>query len=98
MAIEKQKVQMDKKEENEEEDNSTPGKILFPDKPSPTVPPFLFPQRFRKAKLDGQFATFFNMFKNLEMNIPFAEVLAQMPNYVKLMKEIMSNKKKIGAY
>ena len=38
------------------------------------------------------------MFKKLEINIPFVDVLAQMPNYVKFMKEIMSNKKKLEAY
>ena len=32
------------------------------------------------------------------MNIPFVDALAQMPNYVKFMKEIMSNKKKLDAY
>ena len=38
------------------------------------------------------------MFKKLEINIPFANALAQMPNYVKFMKEMMSNKKKLEAY
>ena len=38
------------------------------------------------------------MCKKLEINIPFVDVLAQMPNYVKFMKEIMSNKKKLEAY
>ena len=36
------------------------------------------------------------MFKKLEVNIPFAEALAKMPNYVMFMKEIMSNKKKLN--
>ena len=38
------------------------------------------------------------MFKKFEINIPFTDVLAQMPNYVKFMKEIMINKKKLEAY
>ena len=38
------------------------------------------------------------MFKKLEINIPFAVVLAQMPNCVEFMKEIMSNKKNLDAY
>ena len=38
------------------------------------------------------------MFNKLEIKIPFADALAQMPNYVKFMKEIMSNKKKLEAY
>ena len=31
------------------------------------------------------------------LNIPFADALAQMPNYVKFMKEIMSKRKKLDA-
>ena len=38
------------------------------------------------------------MFKKLEINIPFADVLNQMLNYVKFMKEIISNKNKLEAY
>ena len=38
------------------------------------------------------------MFKKLEVNIPLVEALAQMPNYVRFMKEIMSNKKKLDMY
>ena len=38
------------------------------------------------------------MFKKLEINIMFANALAKMPNYVKFMKEIMSNERKLKAY
>ena len=38
------------------------------------------------------------MFKKLEVNIRFTKALAQIPNYVKIMKEIMSNKKKLDSY
>ena len=65
VEIEKEKVKMDKNEEKKEEDKFTPGRILFPEKPTPIVPPFLFPQRYKKAKLDGKFAKFLNMFKKL---------------------------------
>ena len=54
--------------------------------------------RLIKTKLDEKFAQFLNMFKKLEINIPFADALAQMPNYVKFMKKIMSNKKNLEAY
>ena len=46
----------------------------------------------------GKFTKFINMFKRLEVNISFLDALAQMPNYVKFIKEIMSNKKKLDAY
>ena len=74
------------------------GKITFPDNPPLYTPPLPFSQKFRKTKLDAQFAKFLNMFKKLETYIAFVDALAQMPNYVKFMKEIMSNKMKLEAY
>ena len=47
--------------------------------------PVPFPQRIHKAKLEEQFSKFFNMFKNLDINIPFFEALTQMPYYAKFM-------------
>ena len=32
------------------------------------------------------------MFKKIEINIPFAESLAYMPNYAKFLKDILSKK------
>ena len=75
-----------------------PGRITFPENPPLYTPPLPFPHKFRKTKLDARFAKFLNMFKKLEINISFVIALAQMPNYVKFMKEIMSNKKKLEAY
>ena len=56
-------------------------------------PPIPFPRRLQKSKLDDQFSKFLNMFKKLEINIPFAEALAQMPHYAKFMKDILSKKR-----
>ena len=44
---------------------------------NPQVP---FPQRLQKAKFEEQFSTFLNMFKKIEINIPFSEALTQMQN------------------
>ena len=35
------------------------------------------------------------IFKKIEINIPFADVITQMPNYVKFLKDILSKRKKI---
>ena len=56
-------------------------------------PPIKFPHRMHKSKLDDQFAKFLNIFKKLEINIPFAEALTQMPHYAKFMKDILSKKR-----
>ena len=36
------------------------------------------------------------MFKNIKVNIPFVEALAQMPYYAKFMKDILSKKRKLN--
>ena len=58
-------------------------------------PPVPFPQRLQKAKVEEQFFRFLNMFKKIEINIPFSKALTQMPQYAKFMKDILSKKRKI---
>ncbi|XP_063949928.1 uncharacterized protein LOC135152765 [Daucus carota subsp. sativus] len=58
-------------------------------------PPPPFPKRLQKHKLDKQFAKFQEVFKKLQINIPFAEALEQMPSYAKFMKGILSQKLKL---
>ena len=60
---------------------------------TPAVP---FPQRLQKAKKEEQLSKFLEIFKKIEINIPFAEAINQMPNYAKFLKEILSKKKKIA--
>ena len=57
--------------------------------------PIPFPQRLKQSKLDSQYAKFLNVFKKLEINIPFVETLAQMPHYAKFIKDIISKKRKL---
>ncbi|KAL5567485.1 hypothetical protein UlMin_024060 [Ulmus minor] len=59
---------------------------------SSTIP---FPQRLRKQKLDNQFSKFLNIFKSLHINLPFVDMLEQMPKYAKFLKDILSNKRKL---
>jgi len=48
-----------------------------------------FPHRLKRNKLDKQFSKFLDVFKKLQINIPFADVLEQMPSYVKFLKDIL---------
>jgi hypothetical protein len=63
--------------------------------PPPYKPPILFPQRLAKVKKDKQFGKFVELLSKLHINIPFIEVLTQMPSYSKFLKEMLSNKKKL---
>ena len=38
------------------------------------------------------------VFKKLHINIPFADVLKQMPSYVKFMKDILSKKRRLSDF
>ncbi|GKD99356.1 hypothetical protein Tco_1387340 [Tanacetum coccineum] len=69
--------------------------------PEPTMdqPPIPYPSRLNKDKLqdksDIQIHKFLQMFKKLHFNISFAEALAQMPKYAKMLKDLLSNKEKL---
>ena len=52
-----------------------------------------FPQRFQKEKMEEQFSRFLEVFKKIEINLPFSKALIQMPNYAKFIKDILSQKR-----
>ncbi|XP_052198364.1 uncharacterized protein LOC127805652 [Diospyros lotus] len=79
----------------EESDVAAEQEKVIPSPVKPYVPPIPFPQRLSKHKMDKQFEKFLEVFKKLHINIPFADALAQMPSYMKFMKEILSNKRKL---
>ena len=55
-----------------------------------------FPHRLQKARREEQFSKFLDIFKKIEINIPFVKVINQMPIYAKFLKEILSKKMKIA--
>nr|XP_016463802.1 PREDICTED: uncharacterized protein LOC107786811 [Nicotiana tabacum] len=59
------------------------------------MPLLHFPQKIKREKLDKFFGKFLGMLKQLFVNIPFTEVLTQMPAYAKFLKEILSSKRKL---
>ena len=61
-------------------------------------PPIPYPQRLKKNKLDKQFTKFMEVFKKLHINIPFADALEQMPSYVKFMKDILCQKRRLADF
>nr|KYP49574.1 hypothetical protein KK1_028658 [Cajanus cajan] len=56
------------------------------DMPYPLVP--------SKKDKEKQFARFMELFKKLQINIPFSEALEQMPTYAKFMKDLLKKKRK----
>lgn len=71
------------------------------EKEKPYVPPHLdkpkipYPQRLAKTKKEDQFKKFIEFPNLLHVTIPFTEAITQMPLYAKLLKDILSNKRKL---
>ncbi|GJW92727.1 hypothetical protein Tco_0170280 [Tanacetum coccineum] len=63
--------------------------------PKPYKPKIPYPQRLRKEKMKAQYGIFFDMIRCVRINVPLIDVLAEMPNYGKFLKELRSNKHKI---
>jgi len=47
---------------------------------------------------DPQFVKFLELLKQLKINVPFVEAIAQMPKYAKFLKEILGNKRKLTEF
>ena len=83
--------------EQPQEKQSVGDKIEAKDCPQP-IAPIPYPRRLKKHKLDKQFTKFMEVFKKLHINILFADALEQMPSYVKFMKDILSQKRRLADF
>ncbi|GKF81517.1 hypothetical protein Tco_0240119 [Tanacetum coccineum] len=54
-----------------------------------------FPRRLKKEKEEAQQKRFLENMKQLHINLPFIEALAQMPKYAKFLKGLLTNKAKL---
>ncbi|GJX18523.1 hypothetical protein Tco_0221200 [Tanacetum coccineum] len=58
----------------------------------PKIP---YPQHLHKEKMEERYAKFIDLIKEVRINVPLVDVLAGMPNYGKLLKDLVSNKSKM---
>ncbi|GKD65558.1 hypothetical protein Tco_1307666 [Tanacetum coccineum] len=63
--------------------------------PKPYKPKIPYPQCLRKEKMEAQYGKFLDMIRVVQINVPIVDILAEMPNYGKFLKELISNKHKI---
>ncbi|XP_031258423.1 uncharacterized protein LOC116116499 [Pistacia vera] len=57
-----------------------------------------YPHRVQKQRLDKQCGKFMDMFRTLHINIPFVDMLEQMPKNAKFQKEILTKKKRFEGH
>src|SRR5256886_11866894 len=54
-----------------------------------------YPNRLKRVHDEKQYSKFLDIFRSLHINVPFADMLEQMPKYAKFLKDILSNKRKL---
>src|SRR3954465_2754732 len=52
-----------------------------------------YPHAPSKKDNERQYARFLDIFRQLQINIPFSEALEQMPKYAKFMKDVLTKKR-----
>ncbi|KAL4293894.1 hypothetical protein AHAS_Ahas18G0173700 [Arachis hypogaea] len=88
-----EKDSIGKKEEQDEVQAPTSNSHQKEGELKPYVPKVPYPQQLKKKGDNSQFSRFLEIFKKLQINIPFAEVIEQMPLYAKFLKELMTKKR-----
>ncbi|XP_057719695.1 uncharacterized protein LOC130934122 [Arachis stenosperma] len=92
-----QKPQEEGSTEKEEEQDGVKTPTSSPQKekgmPKLNISRAPYPQQLKKKEDDNQFVRFLEIFKKLQINIPFAEAIEQMILYAKFLKELMTKKR-----
>jgi hypothetical protein len=57
------------------------------------VPLAPFPQRLRKNKTAGNMDKIFDVFKQVQVNIPLLDIISQVPTYAKFLKDLCTQKR-----
>ncbi|XP_020209235.1 uncharacterized protein LOC109794168, partial [Cajanus cajan] len=93
---EKNKIESQKNESRDgevKEESKKKGKEVVRPPPVKNLP---YPHAPSKKDKERQFARFLDIIKRLQINIPFAEALEQMPSYARFMKELLTKKRKLS--
>ncbi|XP_058732944.1 uncharacterized protein LOC131604530 [Vicia villosa] len=95
--IEEDLVEKERREDEEKEKNTKSVKRNKKrDEQKSEIPSQHLPYPHAKSRKDNarQYARFMDIFKQLQVNIPFSEALEQMLKYAKFMKDILTKKKR----
>ncbi|XP_071939784.1 uncharacterized protein [Coffea arabica] len=85
--------------ELEEEDKNRKNLVVLPDPiiEIKTNPPF-FPSRLESSKKQDKEKEILEVFRKVEINIPLLDTIKQVPKYMKFLKNLCINKKKLRGH
>ncbi|XP_070040946.1 uncharacterized protein [Nicotiana tomentosiformis] len=81
----KAKIELRKKKKEETSRREEPNETEH-------MPALPFPQKLYRENMDKQFERFLDMLRQVNVNLPFTEVLSQMPAYAKFLRDILTKK------
>ncbi|XP_021776444.1 uncharacterized protein LOC110740271 [Chenopodium quinoa] len=87
--VDDERKEPQKKNEGDEEKVEKPPMKVY-------KPPIPFPHRIVEKKLNERFSNFLEVMRGLQVNIPFLHAMSQMPTYAKFLKDLLSNKSRLG--
>ncbi|XP_016458031.1 uncharacterized protein LOC107781771 [Nicotiana tabacum] len=61
-------------------------------------PPPPFPQRLQKLRDNTAYKKFLDILKQVQINIPFVDILQEVPKYAKYIKDIVTNKRRLTKF
>ncbi|XP_074304661.1 uncharacterized protein LOC141639428 [Silene latifolia] len=77
------------------EDEPIPSKVKEPTPPlREYVEPIPFPQRHARPRLEKKYEKFIDILKSMNVTIPFLDMITEIPNYGKFLKELVTIKRK----
>ena len=80
-----------KEEENAEPSTATP---IVKDPPRSFVPKAPYLERLQMPKKGGKFEDILEVFKQVQINIPFLDAIQKVPSYAKFLKDLITLKRK----
>jgi hypothetical protein len=96
---EEQKEKEEEKEEegdNQKEADAKPSIVTqdIKDPPKALVPKAPYPERLQAPKNGGKLEDILEVFKQVQINIPFLDAIQQIPSYAKFLKDLVTVKRK----
>ncbi|KAL9232893.1 hypothetical protein vseg_007955 [Gypsophila vaccaria] len=77
-------------------DEEPPSVIMAPSHPPRVYTPLVpYSQRFAKVKLEKKYEKLLNILKTVNVEVPFLDIVSEIPSYWKFLKELISKKRKI---
>ena len=67
---------------------------IVEDSPRSFIPKAPYPERLKASKKNAQYAEILELFKQIQINIPFLDAIQQVPFYAKFLKDLVTVKRK----